>query len=220
MNITSEDYQNFYAAIGKGITLWAEIESKLSLIYSYLVFDTSQTAQDSFYSVGTFKAKLKLVDVATRGGFMRMQNISMSTPRIKTWNNLKNRLTKHSDDRNKLAHYRVTLFANPIDLAQSQGANHIDVSKLNYELRLCRPHIPSIKPTQEGAEEFSKQLNDSLSLVQINAHINNVSNILTELNSFTEPLFYELGKARLKQINEFSMQISDNHLSSLDEAKK
>jgi hypothetical protein len=209
-NPTNDEYQNFYAAIGRGITLWAEIENKLSLVYSYLVFDTSQAAQDSFYSVGTFRAKLNLVDVASRSGFMRMENMTPAMPRIKTWNNLKNRLERLSKYRNKLAHYRVTLYGTPKEAGQS---NVVDVSKLDYELRLCRPHIPTIKPSKEGIEAFSKQVNDTFSLPEIHVHISEVNNILLELKAFSEPLFYELGAARLKQINELHKQISEKQES-------
>lgn len=211
---TNDEYQNFYAAIGRGITLWAEIENKLSLVYSYLVFDTSQAAQDSFYSVGTFRAKLNLVDVASRSGFMRMENMTPAMPRIKAWNNLKNRLERLSKDRNKLAHYRVTLYGTPKEAGQS---NVVDVSKLDYELRLCRPHIPTIKPSKEGIDAFSKQVNDTFSLPEIHVHISEVDNILLELKAFSEPLFYELGAARLKQINELHKQISEKQESETNE---
>lgn len=211
---SNEEYQVFYAAIGRGITLWAEIENKLSLVYSYLVFDNSQAAQNSFYSVGTFRAKLNLVDAASRSGFFRMENMAPAMSRLRTWNNLKNRLQRLSKDRNRLAHYRVTLYGTP---KGAEKSNVVDVSKLDYELRLCRPHIPTIKASKEGAEAFSKQVNDTFSLPEIHEHIKEVDNILTELTTFSEPLFHELGEARLKQIDETYKQLSEKQESGKNE---
>lgn len=213
-NPSNEEYQAFYAAIGSGITLWAEIENKLSLVYSYLVFDTSQAAQDSFYSVGTFRAKLNLVDAASRSGFVRMENMAPAMFRLKTWNNLKNRLQSLSRDRNRLAHHRVTLYGTPNGAEQS---NVVDVSKMDYELRLCRPHIPIITPSKEGVEAFAKQINDTFSLPEIHEHIKKVDKILAELTAFSEPLFQELGEARLKQVNELFKQISEKQKSQTNE---
>lgn len=204
---SNEEYQEFYAAIGRGVTIWAEIENKLSIIYSYLVFDTSQAAQDSFYSVSTFRAKLNLVDAASRSGFIRMENMAPVMERLKTWNNLKNRLKNLSEDRNRLAHHRVTLCGTTKGSKQS---NVVDVSDVDYELRLRRPHIPTIRPSKEGIEEFSKSVNETFSLPEIREHTIKVNNILEELARFSDPLFQELGEARFKRITEVYNQISEN----------
>lgn len=219
-NPSNEEYQAFYTAIGRGITLWAEIENKLSLVYSYLVFDTSQAAQDSFYSVGTFRAKLNLVDAASGSGFLRMENTAPAMFRLKTWNNLKNRLGRFSKDRNRLAHYRVTIYGTPTVAEQLNvvdGNKVINISKIDYELRLCRPHFPTINPSKEGVEAFSKQINDTFSLPEIHEHIKAVDKILAELTAFSEPLLHELGEAKLKRINELYKLISEKQKSETDE---
>ncbi|TXI92854.1 MAG: hypothetical protein E6Q30_05170 [Aquabacterium sp.] len=205
---SNDEYQEFYAAIGRGIVMWAEIENKLSLVYSYLVFDTSQAAQDSFYSVSTFHAKLNLVDAASRSGFIRMENMGPVMGRLKAWNNLKNRLSSLSKDRNRLAHHRVILYGAPKGAKQS---NVVDLSDINYELRLCRPHIPTIRPSKEGIEEFTKKVNETFSLPEIREHIKKVNNILEELIRFSDPLFDELGEAKLKRTTEIFKQISGSH---------
>ena len=203
---SNEDYQAFYAAIGEGITLWAEIENRLSLVYSYLVFDTSQAAQDSFYSVGTFRGKLNLVNAASQSGFMRIERMATATQRLEILKNFIKSLGDHSKDRNKLAHWRVVNRGEPKSTVHS---NVIDASIIEFELRLRRPHIPSPTLSEKGMETFTKQMDDTFSLLEVREHIKKVKSILHELIAFTDPLQQEINQAKLKQIDEMFKLINE-----------
>jgi len=205
---SNEEYQAFYAAIGQGISLWAEIENRLSIVYSYLVFDTSQAAQDSFYSISSFSGKLKLVGAASQSGFMRMERMDTAWNRLEILKNFIKSLDDHSKDRNKLAHWRIVCWGEP---KSSVDSNVIDVSNIEFELRLRRPHIPSPNLSKVGMDRFRKQIGDTFSLLEISVHIENVSTILQELIVFTETLQQEINQEKLKQIDEMCKIINEKN---------
>lgn len=110
----SED--DIYRLVGLALTNWAEVESELGTLFVISIGATNKrAAYRSFFALHGFDSKLRVVNEAATGATYRM-------PELKTrWKSIHNRLDKHKDRRNDVAHGVVELGNENVILRSSPG---------------------------------------------------------------------------------------------------
>lgn len=91
--------EQFYAAIGRALTVWSGLENDLCLLFCRCVGTAvAFPANHAFWAVVSFDAKLKMTDAAMVALFPDSHPISAK------WVKLKNHLHKKNRKRNEIAH--------------------------------------------------------------------------------------------------------------------
>jgi len=98
---TCNDEDQFYAAIGRTITQWANVEQSLFQVYNHIMKPQIWLVTSATYHVAqTFNNKLELVSMAVKSAY----NDKSYTDTNKAWVKLKDKLRKISSKRNDIAH--------------------------------------------------------------------------------------------------------------------
>lgn len=99
---TPEQIDALYAAIGRALSQWAEVEDELCLLFCAAVHDENHSpCNEAYWAVASFEARLKMADVAI------MRTTTRHPELKKRWGTLKNNLHDQNRKRNEVAHGRV-----------------------------------------------------------------------------------------------------------------
>ena len=114
--LSAKDKQtDFFAALGRAISKWANVESSLFGLYNTVLqaknWDVSSAA---YHSVTNLKTKLDMVDAAIRTAYpirnKPKENTNKSNEQLlKKWNTLKRRIHDYSQRRNDIVHFIVQI---------------------------------------------------------------------------------------------------------------
>lgn len=128
----AEEHYIFYYELGLAITQWAQVEMALrDLLVNCVSAADRRTISIGFYSIENFRSKLQFCDNLITE---RLE----TSPQLADWKKLRERLSKASSKRNKLAHRGIIVFP-----AASAGRRYALVEWLTEQLT-----AKSIKPTR------------------------------------------------------------------------
>ena len=104
---TAEDEREFYAAVGKAITSWADLEAILFQMTHAILGCTKERAAIVFYRTPTIDSRLTLTNDLVNSFFPKHGPGEHPDPRIKRWREIQAEIREHLPDRNRLAHHPV-----------------------------------------------------------------------------------------------------------------
>jgi hypothetical protein len=104
---TSEDERRFYAAVGRAITGWADLEDVLFRMTLAVLGCTMERAAIVFYRTPTIDSRLTLTNDLLNSFFPKHRPGEQPDPRIKRWRELQTEIKTHLPTRNRLAHHGV-----------------------------------------------------------------------------------------------------------------
>lgn len=100
----AEEHYIFYYELGLAITQWAHVEMALRDVTVNCVSAIDRrTISIGFYSIENFRSKLQFCDKIITERFE-------ASPHFSDWRNLRERLTRASSKRNRLAHRGIIVF--------------------------------------------------------------------------------------------------------------
>jgi hypothetical protein len=155
--------QKFYAAVGRAITAWADIEDVLFAITLSILGCSRDRAAIVFYRTPTIESRLTLTNDLIYSFFPKHEPGDQPDARIKRWREIQAKIREHLPVRNRLAHHPV---GPVVDLRDDQNLEIIHAS-----------HISSAERLRKG-EEQALEINDILVHRQI------VLLIIGELRNF------------------------------------
>lgn len=99
-----EEENIFYIELARAIVEWANVEHCLSLLVHICVENNErETLDNGFYSIENFRSKLQFVSTLIKTKFKEHEC-------LENWKNIEERVITLSAKRNKLVHFRFTVF--------------------------------------------------------------------------------------------------------------
>jgi hypothetical protein len=104
---TEEDETRFYAALGRAITNWAELEDVLFRMVHVILGCTQERAAIVFFRTPTLESRLTLTSDLVDSFFSKHAPGEQPDPRIKSWKAISKQIRDQVPTRNHLAHHPV-----------------------------------------------------------------------------------------------------------------
>src|SRR5690242_4036852 len=158
--VTDQDENQFYAAVGRAITTWAQVEDVLFAITFSILGCSRERAAIVFYRTPTIDSRLTLTNDLIDSFFPKHEGGDKPDARVKRWREIQTLLREHLPIRNRLAHHPV---GPVVDLRDDN----------NFQI-IYASHISSGERLRKGEVE-------PLELAEIRAHRQTVLMILNEL---------------------------------------
>jgi hypothetical protein len=96
-----DEREKFYAAIGRSLTLWQDVESRLGFIFAEAMgIGGSLAGNRAFYSIINSDSKLTMTNAALNGA-------GYSEVCMAAWRPISNKATRRNKRRNTLAHFML-----------------------------------------------------------------------------------------------------------------
>jgi hypothetical protein len=154
----SDSHRDFYVAIGRAITAFANIERVLAQTFSAATGDTKKAATDALFVVPTFDAKLAATNAALKAALVNDQD------RLGRWKPLANRAKAASEIRNIIAHNTIW-----IEHPHRDDPNNLSRKNPDHfpdgRLWLAQIHLAS-GDRQSTMDRFHAKRMDTLKIVQ------------------------------------------------------
>jgi hypothetical protein len=170
MDPTEEDEQAFFAALGKAITRWADLEAVLFEITATILDCTRERAAIVFYRTPTIDSRLTLTSDLVHSFFPRHEPGEQPDPRIKRWKDLQAEIKENLPIRNHLAHHPVGPVVDIYETPDGKGPK-FEVKPASY--RSASEHLRKRERSP-----------DILGINEVEAHTAIVSRIVTDLRNF------------------------------------
>lgn len=171
---TEEDEDRFYAALGRAITRWAELEEILFEITFAILGCTRERTAIVFYRTPTLDSRLTLTSDLVHSYFPRHRPGEQPDPRVTRWKEIQAAIRMNTPVRNRLAHHPV----GPImDVYLSaDGDEHKIVVKAGSYI-------------SEGERLRKREELVPLGLTEIEEHTKTVLKLINELRNFRRQEF-------------------------------
>ena len=168
---TPEEEEKFYAAVGRAITGWADLEEVLFRMTLSILGCTKERASIIFFSrTTTLSGRLTLTNDLVNSFFPRHEPGQQPDLRIRRWRELQKEIAEHVPVRNALAHHPVgpvvELYESPDGRAREIEIRH--ASYKSHDAHLAKP---------ESSPEI-------LGINEIRAHTQLVSRLVNDLRNF------------------------------------
>ncbi|SHJ50831.1 hypothetical protein SAMN05444159_0793 [Bradyrhizobium lablabi] len=174
--------ENYYGAIGKGISAWSRTESGLVVIAALLLDTKQEKAGLILYSIANFHSWLAIID-----------ELFEMDPRYRAlrpdWTVIANRLKKLNDTRVRLAHHAL------------ESGKGIEAIVAGEDIEML---LPSLKPSKYDTRTKSKK-HSPLQIEQLADFVDElavVSKGLGELLKRMAPIFLEPKKKLVERVRE------------------
>jgi hypothetical protein len=161
-DLPTEEETRFYAALGRAITAWADIEEVLFAITLFILGCTRERAAIVFYRTPSVDARISLTNDLVCSFFPKHEPGEQPDPGTKRWREIQAELRDNLPTRNRLAHHSV----GPIVDLREQEPEIIHASHLSHGERLRKGEA------------------DPLEINDIRAHRQVVSRIVNDLRNF------------------------------------
>lgn len=106
---STEEDAAFFAEIGRAITAWSSIESKLFRICQTVLQTDRELTAVVFFRTPTLKARVELTEELLKAEFKKERaDGGKDHPMIAKWHDLRGKINRLSNTRNILAHHQVS----------------------------------------------------------------------------------------------------------------
>ena len=165
---TKEDEARFFAALGRAITAWADLEDVLFAITHTILDCTKERAAIVFYRTPTIASRLTLTDDLVGSFFPKHEPGEQPDRRIKRWNEIQSEISEYLPFRNRLAHHPV---GPVIGIREAAGSEpEIEIMQATY---IC--HSESLRRRKHP---------EPAGITEIRAHRQIVSRLVNDLRNF------------------------------------
>lgn len=167
---SGKEGQRFLAALGRAITIWAELEDVLFKIVLDILGCTFERAAIVFYRTPSIDARLTLTADLVRTFFPRHEPGEHPDERIKQWENLEKQIRSHLRIRNSLAHHHA-------------GPDALDY-QLGDETERLEVEPSSYMSYSQSLTKRNPEKKTLLGITEICDHTTNVRKLTTEVRDF------------------------------------
>ena len=172
---TQEEEDQFYAALGRAITDWANLESELSKLRLRLLGSTRDRAAIVFYRTPSIDSRVTLTSDLVHSFFPSHPPGAQPHPSLKEWKQLQADIKDNLPVRNRLAHHPA---APVVDLYES-----VDGTERKIEVRHA-----SYMSDAEALRRREKTF-EALGVEEISAHMKTLSSLINRLRNFRDGHF-------------------------------
>lgn len=171
---TEEDERKFYAALGKAITSWADLEEVLFAITLSILGCTRERAAIVFYRTPTIDSRVTLTSDLIHSFFPRHEPGEQPDLRVKRWKEIQGEIKDNLSVRNRLAHHPV---GPVVDLYESEdGKEHeVEIGQASY--------------ISESERLRKREQPTPLGINEIRVHTRIVSRLINDLRNFRRQEF-------------------------------
>ena len=166
---SEKDEAEFYAALGRAITGWANLEDILFDITFSILQTTKERAAIVFYRTPTFETRLTLTNDLIHSFLPKHKPGDQPDPGVKQWREIQTEIREHTPIRNRLAHHPV---GPVIDLYESTDGQKYKVDVV-FAINIS-----------EGEHLRKGEWLPPLGVGEINSHIKIVSRLANALGNF------------------------------------
>lgn len=167
---SQEEERKFYAALGRAVTGWADLEAVLFEITHSVLGCTKEQAAIIFYRTPTMDSRLTLTNDLVHAYFPKHEPGEQPDGRIKRWKEIQAEIRDHLPVRNRLAHHPVGPVVDIYETADGKE-NRIEIRPASYislsEHLRKRDQGPAI-----------------LGIEEVRAHTFTVSRLTNEIRNF------------------------------------
>lgn len=97
-----EEYEKVYTELGRAITKWQSVEAELARTFTSATAGGNYASNVAFHTILSFDSKLTMTTAV-------ITFVYRDDPQLhEEWNNLRNRLARRNDKRNRLAHFAIS----------------------------------------------------------------------------------------------------------------
>jgi hypothetical protein len=164
-----EEQREFYEAVGRAITGWAELEDVLFQMTMVILGCSKERAAIVFYRTPTIDSRLTLTSDLINSFFPRHKAGEPLDPRIGSWRELQADIKEHLHTRNRLAHHQVGTIVQVYE--DRSGGALFDLVHASY----ASPSELLRKPGQSL---------DPLTITDVQRHIEIISKLANRLRNF------------------------------------
>ena len=159
--------KEFYYALGRAISQWADVEERLYLLYQKIInSDNFFGMSASYFSIINFSNKLDMVDKVLRASYF-------DDKILKKWDKISDRIRTKNIHRNHLAHYSTTF--NNLKKPGDRIYLSPSISNINAALAkktLSKKHTYNTRRLEELVPVFAKLAKDIHNFVLVLPYIN------------------------------------------------
>lgn len=173
---TPEKESEFYEALGRAVTSWANLEEELFDIAFSILGTTMERAAIVFYRTPNLDSRLTLTDDLVHSFFPKHEPGEHPDPTLKLWREFQTEIRNNLGTRNRLAHHPT---GPVVDVYESEdGAEHkIEIRQASYQ------------STGERLRKRERIHLDPLGIEEIRGHAQIISRLTDQLRNFRKLYF-------------------------------